>query len=193
MDSETLFWLLILGAPVLSRLLRGKKKQKQKRQPVPRQVPPAREKSDRKPTPFEEALRQIQEALTESQRPAPAPPAPEQLPPKPTRLPPKPTRLPPKPTRLPQRQAPPQEFHAQETFTKPTHFFDEPFDKEAPFTAPGRDEHYHQPLTGDAEAPKGVRMPKPSKKLSKWQQTITNIALLGPPRSRRPWSDPSRR
>ena len=190
MDSEIVFWILILLAPVLSRILRARKqkqKKQQQRPPVPRQAPPQRASTERQRTPFEEALRQIQEALTESQRPAPREPEPARQ--EPTRLEPvrrdvqrpKPRPMVPEPR--------PSEFHAPTQGAGKPHFFDEPFDLEAIYSAPGRDKHYHEPLsdTDDKQVIVGERR---QKVLSKWQRAVANIEILSSPRSKRPWSSP---
>ncbi|MGA7307292.1 MAG: hypothetical protein WBW88_20695 [Rhodothermales bacterium] len=187
---EYVFWILILLAPALSRILRARKKkqmEQQQRPPAPRQALPQRASTERQPTPFEEALRQIQEALTESQRPAPREPEPVRR--EPTRLEPvrrdvarpKPRPMAPEPR--------PSEFHAPTQAAGKPHFFDEPFDLEAIYSAPGRDKHYHAPLsdTDDKQVIVGKRR---QKVLSKWQRAVANIEILSSPRTTRPWSSP---
>jgi hypothetical protein len=176
-DLEILFWLVFLLAPVLSRLLRGKSKKRAPSSPTPasRQKPTA----PRELTPFEEALQQIQEALTEG-RVAEAPRQPEPLPEPPRRAQPKQ----PVKTRF-------EEFRTQEKVSKPR-FFDDAFEQAPPFTAPGADEHYHEPLgevVSDAPA-KAHR--RPHKNMSKWQEAMKNVVILNEPRSRSRWTPPGK-
>lgn len=191
MDSEIVFWILILLAPVLSRILRARKqkqKKQQQRPPVPRPAPPQRVSTERQRTPFEEALRQIQEALTESQRP-PAPREPEPVRQEPTRLEPVRRDVPrPKPRPMASKTRP-SEFHAPTQGAGTPHFFDEPFDLEALYSAPGRDKHYHAPLS-DTDEKQVIVGKRHQKVLSKWQRAVANIEILSPPRSKRPWSSP---
>ena len=81
MDLEILFWLVFILAPVLSRLFRGKGKGKGRPRQVPGQQPGSQRQRQarrprpqpeggRQPTPFEEALQQIQDALSESREQA---------------------------------------------------------------------------------------------------------------------------
>lgn len=181
MDLEILFWLVILLAPVLSRLLRGKKqKQKTSSPPVPRPDSRPQQARSTELTPFEEALRQIQEALAEGRtsdreperRPEPkAQPQPERRPPTPRRL-----------------EKPPAEFQAPKPITTTPRFYDDKFDAAAPGTAPGRKEHYHEPLAEDIPAVAISTRRRKRKQRSKWQKAIVNMVVLNGPRSRNPWS-----
>lgn len=185
MDLEILFWILILLAPLLSRFLKAQKR-KQQGPPPKRQPQPQDASAERELTPFEEALRQIQEALTESQRPAP--PEPEPVKPGPVR---RETVRPEKPRQRVEPAPAPWEFHehAAPTYEEKPEFYDDRFEKEAPYTSPGRDEHYHAPLSDDSDTPVPSTRGR-AKELTRWQRTIANIELLSPPRSRRPWKSP---
>ncbi|HUF10823.1 MAG TPA: hypothetical protein VMO47_16000 [Rhodothermales bacterium] len=132
-------------------------------------------------TPFEEALRQIQEALAEGKagerRPEPRP-EPRQEP----RAEPRPPMVRPAPARL---GKPRDEFRFPTT--KPR-FFDEKFDAAPPGMTLGAKEHYHEPLGEDIPAVAVTTRTREQRKLTKWQKTLIDAALLGEPRIRKPWS-----
>jgi hypothetical protein len=174
-DLEILFWLIILLAPVLSRLFRGK--QNKGRRPPPQPVPSRPERGERELTPFEEALRQIQEAMTEGR----AEEQPRELEPEPLK-----TKPPPAPSPRPaERMA---EFRPSKEPQQPR-FFDDAFESAAPSELPGRGEHYHEPL-GDTLSDEELMRRKRRKDMSKWQQAVKNVVILSDPRSRSRWTPP---
>lgn len=176
MDLEILFWLVILLAPLLSRLLRKKKQGGAPSRPPQRSVPRPQESRTQELTPFEEALRQIQEALAEGR---PAEPEPEVI------VEPRPQPRTLAPPRLERRPA---DVRPAKPVAPRTQFYDDKLDAEAPGMEPGALEHYHEPLGGDIPSVAVTTRTRRRKKLTKWQKALTNAALLGEPRSRKPWS-----
>ena len=185
MDLEILFWLVILLAPLLSRLLRGRKTRGgSPPAPPQRPLPRPRDSGTQELTPFEEALRQIQEALAEGKagerRPEPTPEL---------RPAPRPELVRPRPARL---EKPREEFHLPAPPPAKPRFFDEKFEAAPAGMTLGAKEHYHEPLGGDIPAVAVTTRTRQQRKLTKWQKSLIDAAVLGEPRIRKPWS-PGRR
>jgi hypothetical protein len=179
MDFETLFWIIILLSPLLRRLFgKGDKKT---RQSGPNEMPAPQQRAKRlpaEPTPFEEALRQIQEALTDAREP--------QLDTRSTVPDSKPRLEKPRPVPAPQPKQEP--FVNLESDTS----FDDKFEAAPLYTETGVSEHYHEPLTAEVEMPeRGTRTSR--KPLTPLQQAVASAAILDSPRSRNRWTGPTRR
>ena len=185
MDLEILFWLVILLAPLLSRLLRNKQKRGgTPSAPPQRPLPNARDTRPQELTPFEEALRQIQEALAEGRAGERRPESKPEPKPEPRRQ-----MVRPAPARL---EKPRDQFNVPMSPPTKPRFYDEKLDAAAPGMTLGAKEHYHEPLGEEIPAVAVTTRTREQRKLTKWQKALIDAALLGEPRIRKPWS-PGRR